>query len=92
MTDPNFVDDLRRKIASPDGKDMDALSTELGGQVVELVRANFAKLMARDIMGLPDDGGLGYACVSAAFTCGNYSCTGVVSCSGAFSCTLQFAG
>jgi hypothetical protein len=89
---PNFADELRRRVTAPDGKDLDALTAQISAQVVSLVQENFARLMARDIMKVPDDTGLGYACGSPSFTCGSYSCTGAVSCSGAFNCTVTFAG
>ena len=40
---------------------LDALTAQISAQVVSLVQENFARLMARDIMKVPDDTGLGYA-------------------------------
>jgi hypothetical protein len=92
MDEPNFVDEVRSRVESRDGKDIEALSDDISKQVVALVQANLARILARDIMQLPEGGDLGYACTSAAFLCGAYTCTGIVSCSGDFSCTIQFSG
>jgi hypothetical protein len=37
-------------------------------------------------------GGGAFDCTGKAFTCGDYTCTGVVGCSGEFGCTIKFAG
>jgi hypothetical protein len=37
-------------------------------------------------------GGLGWDCTGSKFTCGDYTCTGVVGCSGEFGCTIKFSG
>ncbi|MER7752253.1 hypothetical protein [Kitasatospora sp. NPDC097643] len=93
MGEKNFVDDIRSKVNSPDGKDMQGLTDEVSRQVVDIIQANLPKILAMEAMKIPEkDGGLGYACTSTSFTCGTYSCTGIVSCSGDFNCTIQFAG
>lgn len=61
------------------------LATSIASDVLTKVAES---LRRTNVMARP----VGYDCRGKAFTCGDYTCTGVVGCSGEFGCTIKFSG